>query len=624
MTTSSAGPVNTAKCPHAKLKTLPFANVTLNDGFWLQKQKTNREVSLQHGYDELEKRGTFTNFMLVTGKIKGEWQGHPSRDSDLYKWIEAVAWEIAVKPNRHLEKLARESIDLIAQAQGEDGYVSTYYQYVHPEKRWTDIEWGHEIYMAGHLIQAAVAWKRSTGKDEFLRVARRFADCIDKVFGYGKKDIVCGHPQIEMALVELYRETGEKRYLDLANYFIDRRGYKTLKPNWYGSWYFVDRVPLRESQEIEGHAVRALYFNAGAADAYMESGDKGILNGLNRQWNDMVTRKMYITGGVGSRHDGEAFGAPYELPNDRAYCETCASIGVIMWAWRMLLITGEARFADIMEREFFNGFLSGVSLDGKKFLYTDPLLDLGQLERQDWYSCACCPPNIMRTFSSLQHYLVTENDVGVQIHQYTASNIKTCKGNLKIETCYPWDGNVKMGVETIDSSSWKLALRIPSWSTKTKLRVNGKPVAIKMKNGYAVVERKWKSGDIVELDIVMTPRLTMAHPLVDTNRNRVAIERGPFVFCLEQADYPKSVNVLNTEIDATKALKAQWSENLLGGIMTITAQGNAVNYGKWKNELYLPSIKSKSKKIKLTAIPFYARLNRGKSPMIVWLPKARG
>ncbi len=625
---SQPGPVDTTSSPRAALKTLPFTDVSLLGGFWANRQKVNRDSSLKHGYEMLKEVGTHQNFLLAAGKKSGTWSGHRSRDSDLYKWLEAVAYELATRPDGELQEMADEAIELIVSTQAEDGYINTYYQHLAPDKRWSDIEFGHELYMAGHLIQAAIAHRRATGKDDLLQVARRFADYIGSVFGPDKHKVVPGHPEIEMALIELSRETNDECYLDLAEFFIDQRGYNTLGNRFYGSWYYPDHVPVREASKIEGHAVRALYLVAGVTDAYMETGEESLLHALETQWSDMTRRKMYITGGVGSRHHGESFGDEYELPNDRSYCETCAAIASIMWNWRMLLVTGEGCYADIIERTLYNGFLSGVSIDGKKFFYLNPLLSSGDFERSKWFGCACCPPNVMRLMSSMQHYIATGDENGMQLHQYIPSRIESIRDHkhiaLSVDTNYPWEGLVRITIEDSHGGPWSLSTRIPEWCDKPSLRVNGKTKEPGTTKGYAVVNRKWAKGDTLEVEMPMEPRFTVSHPKVYANRGNVAIERGPLVYCLEQADHDASVNILDVEIDTSASLETEWHDDILGGVMVIKARGDSVDYGPWEDEIYrtLANGQSKRRPIHLTAVPFHAWANRGKGVMRVWISGA--
>ena len=461
----AAGPVDVTASPQARWRTLPAGAVAIKGGIWAKRQAVNRASALPHGFRMLEQAGNFENLALAARDATQGYRGPVFMDSDVYKWIEAASLELARQPGADLEALIEQAIDVIEPAQKADGYLNSYYTVAEPGRRWIDFGHGHELYCAGHLFQAAVAHHRATGSARLLNVARRLADHIDATFGPGKRPATPGHPEIETALVELYRESGERRYLALAGFLLDNRGYGWLGPSHrYGvSAYFQDRVPIRESSEVEGHAVRALYLTAGVADVYLETGEQALLDALQRQFTDMVSRKLYITGGVGSRHLAEAFGKPYELPNELAYCETCAAIASIMWCWRMLLITGESRFADLAERTLYNAVLSGVSLDGELYFYVNPLADNGETEnlhrggpsRKPWHNVACCPPNVMRLVASLGHYAATRDEGGLQIHQYGAARIAADlatggSATLRIESEYPWDGSVRLVAAELD------------------------------------------------------------------------------------------------------------------------------------------------------------------------------
>src|SRR5579883_1717571 len=616
-----AGPVDNSTSPHARLRTLPFGAVRLSEGFWSRRQDIVREVSLPTGFHMLDVAGNLHDLRLAAGLVKGEYQGPVFMDSDVYKWLEAAAYTLARRPDPELEKMADSLIELIGQAQGSDGYVNSYWQVVEPERRWADLSFGHELYCAGHLIQAAVAYDRGTGNPRLLEIAQRFADNIDSVFGPGRRDGTPGHPEIEMALVELYRDTGERRYLNLAQFFVDRRGHGLLDPGRQRhSAYFQDHVPVREASTVEGHAVRQLYLTSGLTDLYLETGDATLWQALSRQWDDMVRRKMYVTGGVGSRHMGEAFGEAYELPNDRAYCETCAAIASVMWNWRMLLATGESRYADVLERALYNAILSGISLDGQRYFYVNPLLSHGVdsligrkfAERFAWHSCACCPPNVMRLFASLDHYVATRDGQGLQIHLYTPANLDVTLesgqlARIELTTDYPWRGEVRLTIQESPTNPWSLSLRIPDWSANATIRINGQPQSnVETRKGYAILKRSWRSGDIVELDLAMTARLTEAHPWVDPARASVAIERGPLVYCLEQPDQEATTHVLNVEIDPSSPLTDCWRPDLLGGIMTIQANGSTVDTVAWSSRLYAPfgtTARLPRRSTRLTAIP---------------------
>lgn len=623
---SAPGPVDNRHSPHAHWRTLPFSAVTLTGGLWAERQAVNRTVSLRHGYRMLEQAGNLHDLRLAAGLVRGEYRGPLFMDSDLYKWLEAVAYELARSPDSELERMAAETVSLIAKAQAPDGYLNSYYQAIKPGQRWTNLRDDHELYCAGHLFQAAVAHHRATGRTDLLDIARRFADHIGTVFGPGRRPGAPGHPEIEMALVELYRDTGEQRYLQLAGFFLDQRGHRVIG----GQSYHQDHVPVREATTVAGHAVRQLYLTAGVTDAYLESDERALLTAALRQWRDMTSDKLFITGGLGSRHEGEAFGDPYELPNERCYCETCAAIASIMWNWRLLLATGEGRFADLIERTLYNGFLSGISLDGQRYFYVNPLLSRGGIERPEWYGCACCPPNVMRTLATLGHYFATGDRQGLQIHQYGPATIQIELEDgpvaLCMDTRYPWQGQIKLTIEESTSSPWALSLRLPGWCERPVLRVNGRPAGGLVDDGYIALTRLWHPGDLLELDLPMAPRLTVAHPRVDPARGSMAIERGPIVYCLERCDQEPAASDLDVEIDTMAPLEASWRGDLLGGVMVVQAKGYAPDMAAWEDELYRPFVavgQVQRRPLRLTAVPYYAWANRGPGAMRVWIPGSR-
>ena len=514
------GAVDTSASPHARWRTLALDDVRFDpDTFWARRQTPIGALSLRHGFRMLEEWGNLLDLRLAAGAAEGSYRGPVFMDSDVYKWLEAAAYFAPL--DAELQAMADEAIELVERAQAPDGYLDSYYLVVEPARHWIDIPMGHELYCAGHLIQAAVAWQRCCGDARLLRVVERLVDHIMTVFGPDKRAGTPGHPEIETALVELYRLTQDRRYLDLAKFFIDNRGHGLLGPvpRWGGSAYYQDRVPVREAEEVEGHAVRALYLTAGVADLYLETGDEALLRALERQWRDMVNRKLYITGGAGARHEGEAFGQPYELPNDRAYCETCAAIASIMWSWRMLLATGQGQYADLIERTLFNGFLSGIALDGERFFYVNPLLSngLGEVigrgghERRPWYLVACCPPNVMRLLGSLPQYCASSDARGVQLHQYVAGSVSVGAVELRLDTEYPWQGAVALTVERTAAEPWTLSLRRPGWCAVATVVCNGSSVEPPLVDGYWQLDRTWQVGDRVALTLEMPVRLTRAH-----------------------------------------------------------------------------------------------------------------
>jgi DUF1680 family protein len=634
-------PVDTRRSPHARWQTLPLDAVSLAGGFWAQRQTVNAQRSLSHGYRMLEEAGNLHNLRLAAGQAQGDFKGPVFQDSDVYKWLEAVGYQSTFGLGPDLQAHADEAIELIRAAQADDGYLDSYYQVVATDRRWTDIPHGHELYCAGHLIQAAVAFQRCAGDSRLLEVVRRLVDHIRTVFGPDKRAGTPGHPEVEMALVELYRETHDARHLDLARFFVDQRGHGLLGPSPIGGRaYYQDRVPVRETTELEGHAVRALYLACGVADVYLETGDRSLLESLDHQWQDFVQHKMSVTGGAGARYDGEAFGRPYELPNEAAYNETCAAIASIMWNWRMLLATGEARFADLIESTLYNGFLSGVSLDGERFYYINPLLSRGEQsgagrrsrDRQPWYRVACCPPNVMRLLASLGHYVATSSAAGLQVHQYGSGSIRAELSpdrtvSVAVATDYPWNGQIVLTVTETDGNPWELRLRRPGWCTSPGLRVAGKHVDVDedgADDDYLAIERVWQTGDRVELTLPMPPRLVEANPRLESTRDCAAIARGPLVYCLEQCDAP-TTTVLEAQIDTNAPLESSWRPDLLGGVRVIHANGVGGPLASWSDgSLYRPLQPvetSPAETVSLTAVPYYAWANREPGAMRVWIPR---
>lgn len=618
--------------PYARWRTLPLESVSLTDGFWFQWQNINRQVTLAHGYRMLEKAGNFDNLRLAGGSSEGRYRGQVFADSDVYKWLEAAAYELHRHFEEDLQKKVDQVIDLIEAAQRDDGYLNSYYQLVKPGERWTDIDFGHELYCAGHLFQAAIAHFRATGNTRLVEVSTRFADHIGLVFGPGKRSGAPGHPVVEMALVELYRTTRKQAYLDLAQFFIDERGQGKMRGlGWVGPEYHQDRVPVREAIEIEGHAVRALYLTTGITMLYQETGERALLEALLRQWQDMVGTKLYLTGGLGARYEGESFGKPYELPPDQCYCETCAAIASIMWNWQMLLVTGQGRFADLMERTLYNGFLSGLSADGCHFFYMNPLMSRGSNNRQEWYEVACCPPNIMRLMASLGQYFATYDATGLQIHLYGTGtiNAKLPSGqdiNLTMKSDYPWQGQVELTVQESSNAVWALKLRVPGWCTSAQVSINGQPMDNHLvDDGYLVLERTWKPGDVVDLALTIAPQFIEAHPRIDSVRNNLAIEYGPLIYCLEAVDI--AADLLDIYLDSDAPLKTDWRDDILPEkVVVIKTRGYALKTDDWEDALYRPVWRhhrtaDNYRPVPLTAVPYYAWANREPGMMRVWIPR---
>jgi len=612
--------VDTWGSPFATLRPVPIENVNLEDSFWAPRLESLREVTLPSQYRLLEETGRLHNFRRASGKVKGEFRGYYFNDSDVYKWVEATSFLLAYSPNERLSRLVREVISEIVSAQDEDGYLNTYFTFDLKERRWKDIRSMHELYCAGHLIQAAIAYYRATGEVKFLNSACKFADHIASVFGDGKRLGTPGHPEIEMALVELYRTTKRRLYLDLAIFFIDNRGLGLVG----GDVNLIDHKPFRELEEIVGHAVRSVYLNCGVTDVYMETGDKTLFDALTRLWDNMTNCKIYITGGVGSRYCGEAFGSNYELPNAGAYAETCASVANVMWNWRMLLATGDCRFADVMELVLYNAALAGISIDGKRYFYVNPLADRGQHQRQEWFRCACCPPNIARLLAYLPGYVYSVNEEGLWVHIYVGSkawiHFKGTRIVVVQRTKYPWSGEVSLILQPERKVYFSLYLRIPGWCRKACITVNGKEVEEPVPGRYFKVTREWKPGDHVQLRLAMPVEKIVCHPYVMENNDRVAIKRGLIVYCVEQNDNP-NFDVWNLILTPETKFKVEWKPNLFNGVTVIRGRAKAVASSQSKMPLYsvMDGLSPIMRNVEFTAIPYYAWANRKPGPMTVWI-----
>jgi len=612
------------------LTAVPFTDVTVADEFWAPRMETNRKVTVPYDFEKCEQTGRIDNFAKAGGLMEGDFEGIYFNDSDLYKVIEGAAYSLKIHSDPELEKYVDGVIEKIAAAQWEDGYLYTFYSLPEhqPEKRWTDVQNKHELYCAGHFFEAAVAYYQATGKRKILDVAVRLADYIDSVFGPGKKYDVPGHEEIEIGLVKLYGLTGEKRYLALAKFFLDERG-RAEHREIYGE-YCQDHRPVVEQDSAVGHAVRAGYLYSGMADVAALTGDAGYIEALDKVWLDVVSKKLYITGGIGARGGGESFGEDYELPNATAYCETCAAIANAMWNHRMSLLHGDAKYIDVLERVIYNGFLSGISLTGDKFFYPNPLASDGDYQRSPWFGCACCPTNIVRFMPSLPGYAYANQADNVYVNLFIAGSaeIKLPGNTLRLQqqTNYPWDGYVKINIEPERAGKFAVCVRIPGWAQnrpvpsnlynyldtkdeKVSLKVNGDPVGVDIVKGYAPIRRTWQKGDTIELNLPMPIRRVSSHPEVKDNRGRTAIERGPVVYCFEGADNPKGAT--NLILSPEAKFKSEYHNDLLGGIVKITGRGKMRHDGEKAAE-----------DIDVVAIPYYAWAHRGKNEMAVWMPKS--
>jgi DUF1680 family protein len=628
----------------ARLSPLDAAGVRVTGGFWGERLATNRARTIPHGLAQLETSGALGNFRHAA-RGSGRYVGglddagitFPFLDSDVYKWLEAVGWELGRERDAGLEQEAGAVIDLVASAQRPNGYLGTFVQ-LSGRQEFSDLQWGHELYCIGHLIQAAVAWSRSVGDDRLLNVGRRAVERIREELGPGARDGVDGHPEIEMALVELYRETGEEQYLELARHFVEQRGRGLLGRGRFGAGYWQDGEPVRVASTVTGHSVRQLYLDAGAVDVATETGDTELLEAVIRRWEDMVATRSYLTGGVGSRHRDEAFGARYELPPDRAYTETCAAIASVMLGWRLLLATGEPRFGDVIERTLLNAVLPGVGLDGRSFFYVNPLqwrgdaaTDRAVETRQAWYPCACCPPNVMRTLSSFEHMLATTDGSGLQLHQYAAGTIEAQVAGgrlaLQVSTDYPGDGRVAVELTSAPDAPVTLSFRAPSWCRSSTITdPDGAAQSAELADGSIQVTRTWKPGDRVELVMAMPPRITVPDYRVDAVRGCVAIERGPIVYCLEQRDLPAGTALEDVALAVGGELAPVPAPDglttLQGVRVTLGVQPSAAP--GWPYRDGTSATTGTSERTSATAIPYCEWANRGAGPMRVWIPAGDG
>jgi uncharacterized protein len=633
------GVENLAKSPHAKLRDIPVRAVSIQSGFWGGRREINATRSIPTMHDLLEANGRMNNFRRLVGKSNAAQHGPVYSDSDVYKWTEAVGFVLQSGDRPELRASAEKAIDEVVVAQESSGYLNTYYVddrkslRMLPQTQTT----GHELYNIGHLLQGAIAYYRATGDRKLLDAGIRFVDNF-LIPNYGpapKQPIVSGHPEIEMGLIELYRITGDRRQLDLAGYIL--QGDKRIDLPDRRTVYMFSGTPFTQRTKLEGHAVRAMYACCGATDYYMETGDDTYWKTLNTLWNDMTTTKMYVTGGVGSRSDGEAFGDAYELPNFRAYGESCAAIGNMMWNWRMLGVTGDAKFTDVIERALYNGINSGMSLDGTMYCYRNPLgfdPSTGDKIRNPWYDTTCCPPNLERTFGSLPGYFYSTSNDGIYVHLYDNSELDWHLENgtgLKItqKTGYPWDGKVEMTVRPAQPSEFVLYVRIPGWADSAQVTVNGKAVTGAKPGEYLPIRRRWAAGDRVYLQAEMTPQVLEANPRVADDTGRVAVQRGPLIYCLEELDQSQGVTLSDVAVNLGKRpdseFQSEMKSDLLGGVLVLHHTGISYDRNSSMSALYprYTGAEPRTRKVPLTFIPYYAWANRQATSMQVWIPVYR-
>jgi uncharacterized protein len=619
------------------IEPVPFTDVTFDDAFWKPRLERNRTVTVPYDFKKCEETGRIDNFAKAGGLIDGDFEGIFFNDSDVFKVVEGASYSLALHPDAELDAYLDALIAKFAAAQEEDGYLYTV-RTIDPEKtpaasgktRWSNLRVGHELYNVGHMYEAAAAHFRATGKRNFLDVALRNADLVASLFGPEKKRDIPGHQEIEIGLCRLYLVTGEKKYLDLAKFFLDERG-RAHGRSLYGP-YCQDHLPVTEQTEAVGHAVRAGYMYSGMADVAALTGDGSYVDAIDRIWRNVVERKLYITGGIGARHAGEAFGDDFELPNGTAYNETCAAIANAMWNHRLFLLHGDGKYIDVLERIIYNGFLSGVSLSADAFFYPNPLSSAGKEKRSPWFGCSCCPTNVVRFLPSLPGYACARRGDCIFVNLYVGGTaLVECDGRpvrLVTKTRYPWEGAVKITVETKSPAPFEIRLRIPGWARnipapgglytyagplpeKPTLSVNGKPVPLVVEKGFAPIRRTWRKGDVITLNLPMPIRRVLCDRRVAANRGRVALERGPIVFCAEWPD--NQGRTRNIVLHDEAPLAAVHRPDLLGGVTVLEGTARVILFDADSGDRVV-------REQPFTAIPYHVWAHRGTGEMAVWLP----
>ena len=588
--------------PLKMIEQIDFSHVKINDNFWSPRLSKHVSATLPVCIDQIENQtGRIRNFENAA-KGEGEHSGIFFDDSDVYKALEGMAYSLINNPDPELEKKADEWIDKFAAAQQPDGYINTFYTLTGLDKRWANMD-KHEMYCAGHMIEAGVAYYQATGKRKLLDVCIRMTDHMMSQFGPGKRHWVPGHEEIELALVKLYQTTQEQKYLDFAYWLLEERGHGHGTMGDEGKWdpvYYQDIVPVRRLTDISGHAVRCMYLYCGMADVAALKNDTGYIAAMDRLWDDVVHRNMYITGGVGSSHDNEGFTEDYDLPNLDAYCETCASVGMVLWNQRMNQLTGDSKYIDVLERSLYNGALAGISLGGDRFFYVNPLESKGDHHRQEWYGCACCPSQLSRFLPSIGNYIYASSDDALWVNLYIGNTGQIRIGETDIlltqETDYPWDGSVKLTISTSQPLEKEIRLRIPNWCKTYDLSINGKRINVSEEKGYAVI-KDWKSQDVIALDMDMPVEIVAADPHVKENFGKRAIQRGPLVYCMEEIDNPVYFDQI--QLSPSTTFQTAFASDILNGIKTIKTNGRAQS---------------------ATFIPYYAWDNRKAGKMRVWIP----
>lgn len=629
------------------IKPVSFTDVKLNDQFWTSRIETNRTVTIPASFARCENTGRVKNFEMAAARSGKFCTKFPFDDTDIYKTIEGASYSMAVHPDTKLDAYVDSLITIVGKAQEPDGYLYTARTIdpLHPHawsgpERWVkENELSHELYNSGHMFEAAAAHYLATNKRNFLDIALKNADLLVKTFGPGKRHVAPGHEIVEMGLVRLYRITGKKEYLDLAKFFIDERGHraydKTSTDEWKNGMYWQDNEPVIAQEDAEGHAVRAMYLYSGMADVAALTGDKEYITAIDKIWNNMVGKKIYVQGGIGAVPGGERFGADYELPNTTAYNETCAAIGDVFWNQRMFLLHGESKYIDVMEKVLYNGLISGVGLDGKTFFYTNAMQVTNGVthhelepERSGWFECSCCPTNMARFLPSLSGYMYAQKDNNVFVNLFIAGTANMEVSNKKVSIVqsnnYPWNGALSFAVTPEAPTNFAMHIRIPGWAraeaipsdlyafqnksaSKISLKLNGKAVAYKVENGYAVINRRWKKGDNIQLNLPMEVKKVIANKALVDDKGKTALQRGPIIYCAEWKDNGGTVS--NLAIPANATFKPVTEPNLLNGVTVL------------KGEILSKTKGEAAKKVELTAIPYYSWANRGKGEMTVWFPE---
>jgi DUF1680 family protein len=637
----------TPQTARRQLTPVPFTAVTLDDPFWAPRQEVNRTVTIPHMYQMLVDSGRIGAFDLNFTRPVPSPIVLIFGDSDPAKWLEAACYSLVTHPDPQLAQLVDQVSDKIIGAQQPDGYLNTHFIAIQPEMRWKNLRDWHEMYCAGHLIEAAVAHHQATGQSKLLDCLSRYADHIDQQFGQapGKRRGYDGHPEVELALVRLYHATNDPRYLELSKYLVEERGQSD--PHYYDVeavargedprkfWaktyeYCQAHAPIRQQDKVVGHAVRVMYLLSGVADLAHEYDDPSLLETCERLWQNLVYRRMYLTGGIGPSHRNEGFTTDYDLPDETAYAETCASIALIMWNHRMLQFTGDGKYADVIEQTLYNGFISGVSLDGKHFFYENPLASAGDHHRTPWFECPCCPPNLARILASLGNYLYSTGEQSIWLHSYPQNlatvSVDGAAVELRVQSNYPWDGQVTLALGLAAPQQFTLHLRIPGWCQQWRIAINGAPFisAAQPVNGYVAIERTWQPGDLVNLELAMPLQSVWANPAVRQMQGRLALQRGPIVYCLEGADHGGiGLDRISINPDALVEFSLEVRPDLLGGVTLLHGAGHVIDEHGWDRQaLYRYNRPSSTEPIAITAIPYCVWDNRSAGEMRVWFRSA--